>query len=520
MKTHRIMFILLLGAVSRLSALTATTTTMTSSLNPSTYGQAVRFTATVIPLPPNGELVTFYEGATTLGTGTLKDGSAAFTTTILKAGGVDNMKAGYGGDSTFGASKSAGLSQTVTAASTTTTLTSSQNPSNVGQSVTFTASVSPQFSGTVTGNVAFYNGSSKLGTIALSGGAASYTSASLPAGNDSMTAVYKGDSSYTTSTSNPVTQMVGTGTTLNSTMSWDGITRYYQIFLPTVLPPNPSMLLMLHGTSFEIPPANPTTENWGWQSLADEFGFILVQPASTYNPNSGQWNWNAYFMDAAFAGGEAGTCSEPPATGCPDDAGFLRKLILNLTTQYKVNPEAVFVSGFSSGAQMTERVGAEISDLVAAIAPTSGELEGQQSAPPPVLVPGGAAAPISVQEWQGTLDTELPPCNYGTTKYSGVVFSLDTVDDTFDYWVQQNSCSTLETSLTLCTDGAATSGLSGNVATGCVDSNIEVQFIWEEGVGHSWRAPNNATRWQFLSAHPKSADASARTGEHHEIKSE
>jgi poly(3-hydroxybutyrate) depolymerase len=196
-------------------------------------------------------------------------------------------------------------------------------------------------------------------------------------------------------------------------------------------------------------------------------------------------------MDASFQGTP------------PDDSGFLRQLIVNLKSEYNVNPKMVYVTGFSSGAQMTERVGVEISDLVAAIAPTSGQMEGQQAAPPPVLVPGNVAAPISVQEWHGTADTELPPCNYGTSVYSDVTYYLDTVDDTFNYWVQQNKCSTLQTSQTLCTDGAATSGLSGNIATGCSSSNVEVQFIWEPNLAHDWVGGNNTARWQFLSAHPK-----------------
>jgi hypothetical protein len=49
-----------------------TTTTLSSSPNPSTYGQAVAFTATVtssIGSPPDGEIVSFMKGTTVLGTG-------------------------------------------------------------------------------------------------------------------------------------------------------------------------------------------------------------------------------------------------------------------------------------------------------------------------------------------------------------------------------------------------------------------------------------------------------------------
>ena len=147
----------------------------------------------------------------------------------------------------------------------------------------------------------------------------------------------------------------GSGAVVDSTMVWNGITRYYEVYLPPHLPANPPMVFMLHGTSHEVPPANPSTDMWGWQSVSNKHGFILVKPASTYNPQSGQWNWDAYTMDAAF---------QSP----PDDSGFLRNLIVTLTGRYNVNPNQVYVAGFSSGAQMAHRVGVEISDLVAAIA--------------------------------------------------------------------------------------------------------------------------------------------------------
>lgn len=510
MKISTILFVLSIAPVFSLSAQTTTTTTISSTPNPSSYGQAVTFTATVtssLGSPPNGETVTFMEKSTVLGTGSLTDGQATFTTTALSGG--NSVKAVYPGDSTFATSTSSAVDQVVNKASTTTTLVSSQNPSNAGQSVTFTATVTPPFGGSVTGHVAFYNGTTKLGGVALSGGSASFTSTTLPAGTDQITAVYNGSSYFLTSTSSAVGESVENGTTLESTMTWDGVTRYYQVYVPAVLPANPPMLVMLHGTHYDVPPANPSTETWGWQSIANQYEFIEVQPASTYNANSGQWNWNAYFLDAAFTTDEIGTCTSPPATSCPDDAGFLRQLIVNLLSQYNVNPNMVFVSGFSTGSQMVQRVGVEISDLVAAITPVSEQLEAQQSAPPPVLVPGNALAPVSVQEWHGMNDTVEPPCNYGTSKFSGLTYYMDTVDDTFNYWVQQNGCTTLQTTQTLCTNEVPTPGLSGNIATGCTN-NVVTQFIWEQGVGHQWKPSNNTARWLFFAANPKPSNSSVK----------
>ena len=73
------------------------------------------------------------------------------------------------------------LTQVVQAA-TTTALSSDHNPSNPGQTVTFTAyvTVTPPGSGTPTGKVTFYDGSTAMGTVALDGtGHAAYATAAL-----------------------------------------------------------------------------------------------------------------------------------------------------------------------------------------------------------------------------------------------------------------------------------------------------------------------------------------------------
>jgi poly(hydroxyalkanoate) depolymerase family esterase len=388
---------------------------------------------------------------------------------------------------------------------TTTTLSSSLNPSAVGKSVTFTSSVTPQFGGPATGTVTFADGGNTLNTVSLTKGTAKFSISTLSAGANNITATYNGSANFAGSSA-ALTQTVNgksVGVTIDSMMTWDEITRYYQVYLPANMPANPPMVLMLHGTKYTttFDPQAVISLNWGWQPVADKYGFIVVTPASTWDPDTTQWNWNAYFMDAAFPPPAPGTCS---AQDCPDDSGFLRQLIVNLTTQYNVNPNMVYVTGMSSGAQMTERVGVEISDLVAAIVPASGQLEGQQTAPPPLEFPQfPPLAPIAVQEWHGTEDQNLWPCNNGTTVYSGVTFTLDTVDDTFNYWVQENACTILQTTQPLCTNGQATVGLSGNDATGCAASNIEVQFIWEQNVAHSWQNQNDTARWLFMAAHPK-----------------
>ena len=184
--------------VAKIDMRAVPTITLSSSPNPSTYGQAVIFTAVVtssIGAQPDGETVTFKKGLTVLGTGTLSGGSASLTTSTLTAG-AHSITAVYGGDSNFAASTSKAVSQVVSKATTTTALTSSLNPSNFGQSVTFTAKVTPQFSGTVKGSVTLYDGATALKTVALSGGVAKFTTSTLASGAHNITATYNGNASF------------------------------------------------------------------------------------------------------------------------------------------------------------------------------------------------------------------------------------------------------------------------------------------------------------------------------------
>ncbi len=80
-----------------------TKTVVTTSGSPSHLGQPVTFTATVRPKQgaiPDGELVTFYDGKTVLGTGATASGVATFTTSSLKAK-THMIKAKYPGDDAF-----------------------------------------------------------------------------------------------------------------------------------------------------------------------------------------------------------------------------------------------------------------------------------------------------------------------------------------------------------------------------------------------------------------------------------
>src|SRR2546422_1041400 len=215
---------LFVNVIGKIYVRLATSTTLTSTPNPSVFGQAVTLTATVAPvladpLVPTGS-VTFKDGATTLGTVALVNGSASLTTSTL-ATGSHSLTASYSGDLEFAVSTSAVRTQTVNPGQTTTTLTSTPNPSLAGQAVTLTATVSPVAPavGTPTGTVTFSDGTTSLGVVTLVNGSASLTVSTLAVGSHPLTAAYSGGGNFQASTSATVTQTVNQGSTSTSLTS-------------------------------------------------------------------------------------------------------------------------------------------------------------------------------------------------------------------------------------------------------------------------------------------------------------
>jgi hypothetical protein len=199
------------SAISQVVNHAATTTSLVSSPNPSLAGQSVTFTASVTQQfggTPTGTVIFTKNGTVVLGRVGLTGGQASLTTAFAGTA-TQSITAAYSGDANYSSSTSSALSQVVNPAATTTSLASSPNPSLVGQSVTFTASVTPQFGGTPTGTVTFIkSGTVVLGTVGLSGGRASLTTAFAGTGTKSITATYSGDTNYTSSTSSAVNQVV------------------------------------------------------------------------------------------------------------------------------------------------------------------------------------------------------------------------------------------------------------------------------------------------------------------------
>ena len=205
-----------------------TAISVTSSANPSVFGQPVSFTATVCPLPPSTQpaqlpsgTVTFTaDGATTpfdteaISATSGPPGCESATSSAVGTFSVAThaISVAYQGDGNFtGSSGALNGGQVVNKAPTATALTSNPNPSFFGDSATLTATVTvaPPGAGVPSGTVTFADGGTVLGTSPLDpSGHATLVTAGLQVGTHVLVASYSGDGNFLSSASAPHSQLV------------------------------------------------------------------------------------------------------------------------------------------------------------------------------------------------------------------------------------------------------------------------------------------------------------------------
>lgn len=204
----------------------ATTTVVAASPATLTPNTPEALTATVLPATaPAGPTVaisgtvSFYDGTKLLGQVTVTTNSATLSGVPLADNVAHSITAVYSGDSNWLTSTSPALALGATALPVTVALTSSSS-STQGGTVFLTATVTPNSLPPATGEqnpsgtVVFYDGTTVLGTATLAPAAAgdastaTYTAATLPGGQDQLTAYYEGDAYFDPGTSAAITLTV------------------------------------------------------------------------------------------------------------------------------------------------------------------------------------------------------------------------------------------------------------------------------------------------------------------------
>ena len=152
------------------------------------------------------------------------------------------------------------------------------------------------------------------------------------------------------------------------TLIHDGLTRSYVLRLPPAARPGAHLpvVIMLHGGGGNAANAERMT---GFTGKGRAEGFIVVYPDGT-GPLTGKLlSWNARH------------CCAYAMKNDVDDVGFIRALIDELIAKYPVDPKRIYATGMSNGGMMTHRLGIELSDRLAAIAPVVATLFGDEHTP-------------------------------------------------------------------------------------------------------------------------------------------
>jgi polyhydroxybutyrate depolymerase len=246
----------------------------------------------------------------------------------------------------------------------------------------------------------------------------------------------------------------------NGSLQSGGETRRYLLYVPRSLDQSRPIPLVITIHGFAEWPAH-VRDVTRWNKLADREGFVVVYPSGTKFPK--RW--------AAFNENNSGS-------GETKDVQFLADLIAKLGSEYNIDPERIFVNGFSNGGGMSYLAGCQLADRVAAI----GGVSGAYLFP---LEDCRPSRPIPMIAFHGTADP-IVPFNGGPSPSFDIPFAA------IPQWTAGraavNGCSTTPEISQLA------SGVSRFQYTGC-SQGADVLLYTLEGQGHDWAGGKSLPKW-------------------------
>lgn len=262
----------------------------------------------------------------------------------------------------------------------------------------------------------------------------------------------------------PITEKYGPGD-YDFSLVHDGLTRKYKVHIPQsyngeITP----MVIYIHGGGGDMRAAY-----WdGLDKMSDKHGFILAIPEGTGKVKLGH-------MRAGWNGGRwpGGECC-----GNTDDVGFISKMIDELKGKYTSDDKRIYVTGISNGGLMTNRLGCELSEKIAAIATV---------APAAVESVCNPSRPMPVMDIHGTADSANPPDGSEPrgifNKESGSAFAMPykrmTPYQVVEKWKKINGCSDKYE------EGYKNGSASCIIYNQC-RGGAEVELCIVEGMGHTY----------------------------------
>lgn len=312
----------------------------------------------------------------------------------------------------------------------------------------------------------------------------------------------KTDEAKTTSTSS------GMGMTMTRrTLVFKGLERVYRLYVPSSIQgKKPPLVLLLHGGGSDGRRLDRFT---GFNRIAENEGVILLVPDGV------ERHWNDGRVSTGYRAHDTNI----------DDVGFISELIDRVSSEFNVDKDRVYVAGISNGGMMSYRIGLELPEKVAAIAPVVASL------PEPLASKTFKDIPVPVVIVNGT-DDPLVPWNGGEVTFMrktlGRVLSTP---DTVSFWRKHNHSSATCTTSTL-SDNDPSDGIKvlRSEYKGGPDGSGDVVLYAVEGGGHTWHGPRpmvqylpparigrasrdfDATEviWEFFQKHPRNSSNRGR----------
>ncbi len=191
--------------------------------------------------------------------------------------------------------------------------------------------------------------------------------------------------------------------------------RNYLVHVPSQYDPKKptAVVLVLHGAGTNGRLTVPFT---GMSEKSDQAGFIAVYPNGTGAADL-FLTWNAGGLPASMTQGK------------PDDVAFIRSLLADLKTVVNVDPKHLHVTGMSNGGMMCYKLAAELSDIIASIAPVAGTMTMDDPRP---------TRPVPVLHFHGTADNLVPFGGPGDRSPRGMGFK--SVEQTIRAWCNIDRC--------------------------------------------------------------------------------
>jgi polyhydroxybutyrate depolymerase len=276
--------------------------------------------------------------------------------------------------------------------------------------------------------------------------------------------------------------------TLTNSFVYDTISREYVIHIPAsydaaeALP----LLISLHGLGDNM----TNFSGAGFHALSESENFIVVTPQAL------NFNFSGFAIGTSWNSGVGAQISILSTSIYPneaiDDVGFISALIDSISLLYNIDVERIYATGFSMGGFMTNRLGIELNEKIAAIASVSGTMGDNYNR--------SNACPIPAMHIHGTADATIDyNADYSN---AGGLYTItgDSVSGLTNFW---NSVNQTDESPLYNANYASSGGLTFE------------EFIWENGRNssvtrhlkvnggeHVWNTSFYPSEiWNFLSVH-------------------